>query len=189
MKNRFVILILASIVLFSAADLSAAVSRKKYFTNPQLGVWYGPVTPIFKTADLLNPDMGIGLFFRYNLPVESVKIGLDTSFQEYKSDGVNGLTMFPVYANALYLLPFDLPVRLQLKAGSGMCHMYMEPDEISQWDPMFMTGLEVSFPAGKMANIALRVDYLFIYEEYMDGATENGHFINAAISLYFNFNM
>lgn len=189
MKNRLPIILMTVIVMFISADLFAAVSKKKYFTNPQLGIWYGPVTPIMDTADLLNPDMGLGLFFRYNLPVDSIKLGLDSSYQAYKSDGVNELTMFPVYFNILYLLPFDLPVRLQLKAGAGMSHMYMEPDGISQWDPLFMTGVEVSFPAGKVANIALRIDYLFIYEDYMKDATENGYFINAAISLYFNFNM
>lgn len=189
MRNRLLLSVLALMFTFTAMDLSAAVSRKKYFNKPQLGIWYGPVTPIFGTAELIESDMGVGLFFRYNLPFDSVKLGLDTSYQEYKSTGVNGLTVFPVYLNALYLLPFDLPVRLQGKTGAGMCHLYMEPDGVNQWEPMFMVGAEVSFPAGKLANIALRVDYLFIYEEYMKEATENGHFINAAISLYFNFNL
>lgn len=189
MRNRLLLAMLSMVILLTATDIFAATSRKKYFTKPQLGIWYGPVTPLFDAADYLNPDMGVGLFFRYNLPFDSVKLGLDTSYQKYKSDGVNELTMFPVYFNILYLLPFDLPVRLQAKAGAGMCSLYMEPDEVQQWEPMFMTGVEVSFPAGKLVNIALRVDYLFIYEEYMSGATENGHFINAAISLYFNFNL
>lgn len=189
MRNRLLLSVLALMFMFAAMDLSAAISRKKYFNKPQLGIWYGPVTPVFETGELLEPDMGVGLFFRYNLPFESVKLGLDTSYQEYKSTGVNELTMVPVYLNALYLLPFDLPVRLQGKAGAGMCSLYMEPDKINQWEPMFMAGAEVSFPAGKLANIAMRVDYIFIYEKYMNDATENGYFINAAISLYFNFNL
>jgi len=189
MKNRLSILLLTVIVVFISADLFAAISKKKYFTNPQLGIWYGPVTPILDTYDLLEPDMGVGIFFRYNLPIDSIKLGLDTSYQEYGSKGVNELSMFPVYFNVLYLLPLDLPIRLQVKGGGGMCRLFMKPDEINQWDPMFMTGVEVSFPAGKVVNIALRIDYLFVYEEYMKGASENGYFINAAISLYFNFNM
>ncbi|HQO41077.1 MAG TPA: hypothetical protein PK986_11455 [Spirochaetota bacterium] len=189
MRNRLLLSVLSMVMILAAMDLSAAVSRKKYFNKPQLGIWYGPVTPIFGTGELLEPDMGLGVFFRYNLPFDSVKLGLDASYQEYKSSGVNELTMFPVYLNALYLLPFDLPVRLQGKAGAGMCHLHMEPDGVNQWEPMFMMGAEVSFPAGKLANIALRVDYIFVYEEYMKDATENGHFINAAISLYFNFNL
>lgn len=189
MKNKLITILLTVMALLVVADLYAAGSRKKYFSNPQLGIWYGPVTPLFDTAEILNPDMGAGLFFRYNLPSYSWKIALDTSYQKYKSDGVNELTMYPVYMNLLYLLPIDIPVRLQVKAGAGMSYMYMEPDEISQWDPMFMTGVEVSFPAGKVANIALRLDYIYVYEDYIKGAKENGYFFHAAVSLYFNFNL
>lgn len=189
MRNRLLLSVLSVVLILAAMDLSAAISRKKYFNKPQLGIWYGPITPVFGTAELLEPNMGVGVFFRYNLPFDSLKLGLDTSYQKYESTGVNELTMIPVYVNALYLLPLDLPVRLQGKAGAGMCHLHMRPDEVKQWEPMFMIGTEVSFPAGKLANIALRVDYIFVYEEYMKDATENGHFINAAISLYFNFNL
>ncbi len=189
MRNRLLTILLAVMVLFIGIDLFAESSRKKYFMNPQVGIWYGPVTPLFDTSDLINPDMGVGLFFRYNLPVDLLKIGIDTSYQNYTSDGINELTMVPLYMNMLYLIPIDIPVRLQYKLGAGSAYLFMEPDEISQWEPLFMTGFEVSFPAGKVANIALRLDYLFVYEEYMENAKENGHFFHAAIALYFNFNM
>jgi len=177
------------VIVVLAADASAASSRKKYFSKPQVGVWYGPVTPILDTSEQVDSDLGGGIFFRYNLPWESLKIGLDSSYQYYDSKGVNELRLIPVYLNFLYLLPLDIPIRIQLKGGAGLCQVYMEPDSVTQWDPMFMAGTEISFPAGKMANIALRIDYLCIYEEYLDGSTKNGHVINAGVSLYFNINL
>jgi hypothetical protein len=51
---------------------------------------------------------------------------------------------------------------------------------------MGMLGFETSFPAGRYINIGLRIDYLFIYESYLPGATRNGHIINSGITLYFN---
>jgi len=49
-----------------------------------------------------------------------------------------------------------------------------------------MLGFELSFPAGKWINIGLRIDYLFIYEEYQKGARKNGHIINTGLTLYLN---
>jgi hypothetical protein len=176
-------------VIFVAADVYPAGSRKKYFTRPQVGAWYGPVTPIYDTGEHVNPDLGGGGFVRYNLPYEPLKLGFDASYQKYSSKAVDSLRLVPAYFNLLYLLPFDFPVRFQVKAGAGWCNVYMRPDEVKQWDPMFMAGLEVSFPAGQTANIALRIDYLCIYEEYLGGAKTNGYVINTGISLYLNLNL
>ena len=184
-KNIVSILILFGIILI-AADLFAASSRKNYFLKPQIGAWYGPVSPVLNTSHNLDSSLGGGIFFRYNLPFAPLKIGLESSYQAFDSKGVNEMRLIPVYANLLYLLPIDIPLKIQLKGGGGLCNIYMKPDEVKQWDAMFMFGAEVSFPAGRRVNIALRVDYLNIYEEYKKDATVNGHFFNAGISVYFN---
>lgn len=189
MRKYFTVLSISLFVLIFCADLSAAGSRKKYFEKPQIGVWFGPIAPIFETNQYLDPNLGGGGFVRFNLPYNPLKIGLETSYQYYDSQGVDEMRLIPVYGNLLWLLPIDLPIRFQLKAGGGLCKVKMQPDDINQWDPMFMTGLEVSFPAGKLANIALRLDYLCIYEDYLDNGNKNGHFFNAGISLYFNLNL
>lgn len=176
-------------VFIIAGDVFPAVSRKKYFTRPQVGLWYGPITPVDETGDHVDANLGGGGFIRYNLPYEPLKLGFDSSYQRYDSKGVDSLRLIPAYFNFLYLLPFDFPVRFQLKAGAGWCNVHLEPDNVSQWDPMFMSGIEVSFPAGQTANIALRIDYLYIYEEYLDGAKANGYVINTGISLYLNLNL
>ncbi|HOP63023.1 MAG TPA: outer membrane beta-barrel protein [Spirochaetota bacterium] len=191
MKKHLAVLCLSVFILSLCTELSAASSRKKYFSKPQIGLWYGPVAPMYgtETADYLEPSLGGGAFFRYNLPIDSLKLGLDSSYQQYDSEGVNEIRLIPVYTNLLWLLPINLPIRVQLKGGAGFCKVRMEPDDINQWDPMFMAGAEISFPAGKLANIALRLDYLMIYEEYLEEGTDNGHFFNAGISLYFNLNL
>jgi len=189
MKKNIISVCIITTVFFMAIDASAEISRKKYFSRPQIGLWFGPLTPMFDTGDHLDPDLGGGVFFRYNLPYDPLKLGLDTSYQSFSSKGVDSLRLIPVYMNLVYLLPFDLPVKIQLKGGAGFVNVHMEPDGVTQWDPLFMTGTEVSFPAGKMANIALRIDYLCMYEKYLSGASQNGYVINAGISLYFNINL
>ena len=189
MKKSAAIIVIALAAIMFTSDLFASVARKRYFHRPQIGTWFGPITPLFDTSDHVDPNLGGGAFFRYNLPYDPLKLGFETSYQKYESRGVNELRLVPVYMNLAYLLPLDFPVRTQLKAGAGACHIKMEPDSISQWDPMFTTGVEVSFPAGKVMNIALRLDYIYIFQRHLDGAKHDGHFFNAGISLYFNMNL
>jgi hypothetical protein len=173
-------------VLFITADLYAVRNRKDYFLKPQAGVWFGPVTPLYTTADLVETTLGGGVFFRYNLPFESFKLGLDSSYQSFESKGVNEFTFVPVCGNLIYLLPFNTPLKFQVKAGGGSGYVLIEPDSVSQWDPVFMSGFELSFPAGRIVNIGLRLDYYYIYEGHIEGATQSGHVFTSGISLYFN---
>ncbi len=170
-------------------DSYAIRTRTDYFLKPQVGMWFGPITPVYTTAKDVDTDIGTGIFLRYNTPLNPVKIGFDSSYQNYGSKGVDGVLLIPVYGSFLYLLPFNLPVKLQLKAGAGNCYVSIKPDKSSQWDPLFHGGIEMSFPAGRIANIGLRIDYLLIYEGYADKAKKNGHFVNAGFTLYFNINI
>ncbi|MCL1864918.1 MAG: porin family protein [Spirochaetes bacterium] len=186
MKKSKIYILILSVIFLITTDIFAASSRKNYYLKPQIGAWYGPVSPVMNTARNLDSTLGGGIFFRYNLPYAPLKIGLDSSYQSYDSKGVNEVRLIPVYANLLYLLPIDIPLKIHIKGGAGLCNIHMEPDKVKQWDTMFMFGSEVSFPAGRRVNIALRIDYLNIYEEYKRDAKVNGHFINTGISLYFN---
>ena len=176
------------IIFCMSSNLFAYNERKDFFYRPQLGLWFGINTPALQTADLVDTNLGGGLLARYNLPFRPLKIGLDASYQAYQNDGVNELTLVPVYANLIYLLPFNLPVKLQIKAGAGANYLYALPDDISQWDPLFMGGVEMSFPAGRIVNIGLRIDYIYIYQAYIQKGSDGGHFVNAGITLFFNLN-
>ncbi len=191
MKSLTIKLIATSIfsafIIFSASDECFAVrDQAEYFAKPQVGGWFGPVTPVGPTADLVKTALAGGIFFRYTTPFELFKLGLDSSYQHYESNGVNDLTLVPVYGNVLFLLPVNLPLRFQLKAGAGGCWLKVMPESRNQWDIMFMAGFELSFPAGRIVNIGLRIDYIFLYESYLPGARSNGHIVNAGIMLYFN---
>jgi len=181
--------LLSVIIILMATSAFAQRSRKDYFLKPQVGLWFGPITPIGSTADLVDANIGGGVFFRYNTPLRSLKVGLDSSYQSFPSKGVNHLRFVPVYANAIYLLPFNLPVKLQVKGGFGGGYLHIEPDDASRWNPIFTGGIEMSFPAGRIINIGLRIDYIYIYEGYMEGSQQGGHIINTGISLYFNLNL
>lgn len=157
-----------------------------YFLKPQAGLWFGPITPVFTTGQEVDTNLGGGVYFRYNTPFKPLKIGLDTSYQHFNSRGVNELTLWPVYGSFIYRIPIKFALTFQLKAGAGGCSVRIKPDNEQQWDPMGMIGVEGSFPAGKIVNIGLRIDYLFIYESYLKGATRNGHVINTGLTLYFN---
>ncbi len=164
----------------------AIKSRKDYFYRPQIGAWFGPVTPVGKGSTLVEANLSGGIFFRYTLLYRPLKIGLDSSYQAYDSKGVNELRLVPIYANLLYQLPVKLPIRFQFKAGVGTAYNYIKPDKWGQWDPVFMGGFELSFPAGRLINIGLRIDYLYIYQGYIDNSSKGGHIINSGIMLYFN---
>lgn len=189
MKKYILFISFFLMATLSATEVYADSSRKKYFEKPQIGLWYGPITPVFDTGEHVDPDLGWGGFARLNLPWDLLKVGIDSSYQHYESKGVDDLKLVPAYLNFLFLIPLDFPVRFQIKGGGGLCHVTMSPDNVSQWDPMYMAGVEISFPAGKLANIALRIDYLCIYEKHLKNATENGYVINAGISLYLNLNL
>jgi len=176
-------------IIFNTINAEAGRSRKDYFLYPQVGFWFGPVTPLGPTRDAVDAALGGGAFFRYNLPIKSLKLGVDSSYQHFTSRGVNELYTVPVYGNLVYLLPFNLPVKLQIKAGCGASYVYIKPDKIDQWDPTFMTGFELSFPAGRIVNIGLRLDYLCVYEGYTKKSQHNGHIFNAGVSLFFNLNL
>jgi hypothetical protein len=190
MKKTNKILLLAVIAILGYSSTAYAIrSRKDYFLKPQVGIWFGPITPVYTTEEHLDAAIGAGIFVRYNTPWRLLKIGLDTSYHKFESDGVNELTTIPVYGNLIYLLPLNWPVKIQLKAGAGSGYVHMMPDDSSQWDPVFMAGAEISFPAGRLINIGLRIDYIHFYEGYADNYKEGGHIVNAGLSLYFNINL
>lgn len=183
-------IILTFIILLLCVSGSSAREKKgvDYFLKPQVGFWFGTITPVYTTRKDVDTNLGGGLFFRYNTPLDDVKFGIDTSYQYFESESVNTLTLWPIYGNLLFRLPSfkKLPMAFQFKLGLGTTYVKIRPDRVDQWDPLGMIGFEASFPAGKVLNIGLRIDYLLIYERYIDGTSRNGHVVNAGITLYFN---
>ena len=190
-KTVFMIMACALFLAALESRSYAAKNRKDYFFKPQIGGWFGPVTPVGDTDKLFDTELSGGIFARVNLPKENFflryfKIGVDVSYQHYQSKGVNDLHFVPLYGSIIGLLPIDIPVRIQLKWGAGAAYLYERPDRLEVWEPVIHAGLEVSFPAGRIVNIGLRLDYLYVYEGYVNEDAEGGHFINIGICLYFN---
>lgn len=185
-KNTLKLFLHILIIGFLATSAYAYQDRKDYFNRPQFGGWFGPVTPLGKLSDRVTTQLGGGIFVRYNLPYRYLKLGLDASYQNFTSKDVNDLKFVPFYGNVLYQLPIDFAVRFQFKAGVGGGWLMVLPDKKSGWDPIFMCGFEASFPAGRLVNIGLRIDYIYIYEGYLKGAKYGGHIMNMGIQLYFN---
>jgi len=181
MKTQRKLLLIVLIVLISSTSAFAR-SKKDYFSSPQVGLWFGPITPVNIPVDA---GIGGGLFYRHTMPWKYLKVGFDTSFQYYDSKTVNKLIMVPFYPSAIFLLPLDLPIKLQLKVGFGGTYAYAEPESEHQVYPLFTTGVEVSFPAGRLVNIGLRVDYLLAIEAHLNNGV-NGHFFNIGLSVYLN---
>ena len=106
-KLSFVVII----IFLLSTDLLAIRSRKDYFLKPQIGLWFGPITPVYTTNEAVDTDIGVGLFARYNTPLRLLKIGLDFSYQNYDSQGVNELTVMPVYGSLIFLLPLNIFIK------------------------------------------------------------------------------
>jgi hypothetical protein len=165
-----------------------------YFAKPQIGLWGGIITPVYTTYDRVRTDLGAGLLFRYQTPLPDLKIGIETAYLDFKPkglDGVNTLTLVPVYGNFVYRLPImpGFPLTFQVKAGIGGTWIKIRPDRIAQWDPIGTAGFEMSFSAGRNFNVGTRVDYLFIYESHIKDAERNGHLINAGLEIFFNITL
>lgn len=175
-----------TILLCMLTHAFAERKRADYFMRPQVGIWFGPVTPVYTTAEDVDTALWGGGFVRFNIFSLPLKIGFDSSYEKFRSKGIKELTVIPAYGNLLWRLPLEIPLVLQLKAGAGSAYVKIKPEELSQWDPLGMVGFEVSFPAGKWINIGLRVEYLFLYESYIKGASKNGHIINTGLTLYLN---
>jgi len=187
MKKTILLCAVAGIILMMCrSDAYAYKERKDYFSKPQIGGWFGPVTPFGEISKRVETNLGGGLFVRFTLPYRYLKIGVDSSYQQFKSKGVNELQFIPLYGNLLFQIPVDFPVRFQFKGGAGAGYLNLKPDKLTQWDPIFMAGFEVSFPAGRIVNIGLRIDYIYIYEWYIKGSKHGGHVLNTGIQLYFN---
>ena len=156
------------------------------FQSPRSGRGSGPSRRLAKPAKRVETNLGGGGFARFTFPWPFLKIGVDASYQKFKSKGVNEMQFVPVYGNLLFQIPVEFPVRFQFKGGAGAGWLSVKPDNKSQWDPIFMAGFEVSFPAGRIVNIGLRIDYIYIYEGYISGSKNGGHILNIGIQLYFN---
>jgi len=187
MRNHFIKIILALFIVLISLNAFAYKDKRDVFFNQQVGIWFGPITPVGSTASLLNASLAGGVFYRYNLPYKFLKVGADVSYDYFESNGVNKLSLVPFYGSLIFQIPVQWRVKIQLKVGFGGAFGYIEPEKLSAVDPIFMAGFEISFPAGRLFNIGLRVNYLYLLEAYAPNPV-GGHIIEAGITLYFNLN-
>lgn len=165
--------------------------------QPQIGIWFGPVTPFPGTAlsDKLNTNLGGGMFFRFNIPNNRLRSEIGISYSYYNSDNTTGLEAVPIYGALAYRLPLNLPIAMQVKGGAGSTYVFNDPERHYNWLPTAIVGYELSFPAGKWVNIGLRADYYFLYEQFIKPPADNpnlkiinGHLLNFGLMVNFNLN-
>lgn len=176
-------------------SLSAQVEAEGWKFKPQIGVWFGPVTPSpgSKLSDVLTTSLGGGLFFRGNIPSNTLRIEIGGSYSYYTSRTTARLHSIPVYGAICYTLPINLPLSFFVKAGAGGNFLRNVPEGSRNWLPAGYLGFEASFPAGKLINIGVRADYLFVYEKHLSPPSNNpnyeiynGHFLNFGLMVNFN---
>ena len=102
---------------------------------------------------------------------------------------MNELDVVPMYGSFLFRLPFRSPIQISAKAGAGSAWVRLLPENRSQFDPMFMAGMELSFPAGTFVNIGLRIDFIYLYESWKAHAKNDGYLLNAGLTLFFNLDI
>jgi hypothetical protein len=186
MKKTLTVTLLLFFVIFAASSLFAGGQRNKFHSN-QVGVWFGPISPLGFTDDYLDSNLGGGVFMRFQLPWEILKLGFDVSYQEYTSTGVINLKTVPIRFEALFWLPFKkIPVNIQVKVGAGASYIYAFPRNTHTVDPLFLVGFELSFPAGRVVNIGARVEYMYFLEAHIKPTALGAHFLNVGVSIYFN---
>jgi hypothetical protein len=187
--KKFLLFTCFALVLSAAAPVSASVSEGgDPWMRPQVGVWFGPVTPLFNLWDDLNTFLGGGAYVRLPL-FDRGMLGFDTSYEYLPSNSLDRLQLIPMYGNFIFRLPINSPIIFQVKAGAGASWVSAQPMDRSQYDPLFMAGFELAFPAGNFANIGMRFDYLYLYESYHKGAKRDGQVLLSGLTLYFNLDI
>lgn len=176
-------------------SLNAQVEAEGWKFKPQLGVWFGPVTPSpgSKLSDVLTTSLGGGLFFRGNIPSNTLRIEIGGSYSYYTSRTTARLHSIPVYGALCYTLPINLPLSFFVKGGAGGNFLRNPVEGSRNWLPAAYAGFEASFPAGKLINIGVRADYLFVLEKHLSPPASNpnyeiynGHFFNFGLMVNFN---
>lgn len=189
--------LLFPLVLLAATlnPLAAQVETEAWRFKPQLGIWFGPVTPFpgTKISDVLTTSLGGGLFFRGNLPTNWLRTEIGASYSYYTSRTVARLHSIPVYGAFVYTIPVNLPLTFMVKAGAGGNFLRNFPEGAKNWLPAGYLGFETSFPAGKLINIGVRADYFFVYEQHLSPPANNpnyvvynAHFLNFGLMVNFN---
>ncbi|HPK44771.1 MAG TPA: hypothetical protein PLV62_07310, partial [Spirochaetota bacterium] len=68
MKNNVLYGMLTILLVFIIAGNGYAQRKRgDYFLKPQIGIWFGPVTPVFSTADDVDTDLWGGGFMRFHI--------------------------------------------------------------------------------------------------------------------------
>lgn len=183
------------LIALTTGALSAQVESEQWRFRPQLGLWFGPVTPVPNTriADVLTTSLGGGLFFRGNLPTNTLRTEIGFSYSYYTSRTVARLHSIPVYGALVYTQPINLPLSFYVKAGGGGNFLRNYPEGSKNWLPAGYLGFETSFPAGRLINIGVRADYFFVYEQHLSPPPNNpnyelhnAHFLNFGLMVNFN---
>lgn len=185
-------------MILAFACTSAAFGQyeeKDFQLRPEAGVWFGPMTPFPGSAyaNILNPALGGGGFFRINIPSDNFLTEVGASYYKLTSFLTESLVEVPIYLSIVYKLPVDFALSFYFKGGGGAGYFQNAPEKNDGWLPLFYAGFETSFPAGKVANIGVRFDYYFIYESWMKPTTsgytiQDGHFITVSVMANFNLN-
>ncbi|HRP69810.1 MAG TPA: hypothetical protein PLY93_09800 [Turneriella sp.] len=175
--------------------LHAQVETETWRFKPQIGLWFGPVTPVPGTAiaDVLITSLGGGIFFRGNLPTNTLRTEIGVSYGYYTSRSTARLHSLPVYGALVYTLPINLPLSFFVKGGLGSNYLKNAIEGSQNWLPTGYLGFETSFPAGKLVNIGVRADYYYVYEKHLSAPANNpnyevhnGHFLNFGLMVNFN---
>lgn len=190
---RSILLLLA--LTLTSKSVFAQVETEQWRFKPQIGIWFGPVTPVpgTKISDVLTTSLGGGMFFRGNLPSNTLRTEIGFSYSYYTSRTVARLHSIPVYGALVYTLPINLPLSFHVKAGAGGNFLRNYPEGAKNWLPAGYLGFETSFPAGRLINIGVRADYFLVYEQHLSPPANNpnyqlynAHFLNFGLMVNFN---
>lgn len=196
-RKKYKKIIIPFIIFFLSVSPMAAQSfdSDTWRLKSQIGLWFGPVTPIPGSAlsNVLDTNIGGGIFFRANIPTNDWLLEVGGSYSYYNSKTAALLHMAPVYGAMNYRLPINLPITIFAKLGAGGAYVKSMPDDKENWHPGALAALEGSFPAGKWVNIGIRLDYWFLYEKHVkpppnisNYTVVNAHLLNFGLMVNFN---
>ena len=172
--NIFVLSVLGISLIPSPLQAQKGKIDKKNIVShykQEIGGFFGIASSVPGTilGGTLDSDFTGGAWYRINWPWVFY---LEAAFAGTRLESKEDLDtrFFPIYGSLGYRIPIKGKLDLFLKTGFGAAHVYIEPQKISGWEPMFTAGTELSIAAGNFIRIGVRLDYLLIIESHLSQA-------------------
>ncbi|MFH1074273.1 MAG: hypothetical protein V1752_04205 [Candidatus Firestonebacteria bacterium] len=152
----------------------------------------GYVLPLPNLSNTLNGAISYGGAVQAVLPciplITKWEVSFNTATLASKNNAANTLALSPLILSGIFDIPMP-GLNPFVKVGGGLIFETSTLIGVVtiQNDPVFIGGVGISAPLMPAVSIKVEADYMFIYQTWVTGATENGSTINLNLGVNAGF--